>query len=131
MMFMPLMIIVIGVNFGAGLALYWVVQNVFGIVQQYFITGWGALWPKESEAGTGSGSGTGTSTAIAAGRDGPATPAGPRSLLRTWTGGPACADCSGSRSRKSLKTGMDQARGRKKDDDPLVAVGGGGRVEKR
>ena len=88
MMFMPLMIIVIGVNFGAGLALYWVVQNIFGIVQQYFITGWGALWPKESEAGTGSGSGTGTSTAIAAGRDGPATPAGPRSPLDVdwWAG---------------------------------------------
>lgn len=45
MMFMPLMIIVIGVNFGAGLALYWVAQNVFGIVQQYFVTGWGALLP--------------------------------------------------------------------------------------
>ena len=81
MMFMPLMIIVIGVNFGAGLALYWVVQNIFGIVQQYFISGWGALLPKESEAGTGSGSGTGTSTAITAGHDGPAAPPGARSLL--------------------------------------------------
>ncbi len=133
MMFMPLMIIVIGVNFGAGLALYWVVQNVFGIVQQYFITGWGALWPKESEAGTGSGSGTGTSTAIAAGRDGPdgpATPAGPRSLLDVdwWAGlrrllgiaepevaedrdGPS--ERSQERRRSSRRRGGRRARGKR------------------
>ena len=27
----------------AGLAIYWVTTTVFGIVQQYFVTGWGQL----------------------------------------------------------------------------------------
>lgn len=43
MMFMPLMIVFIGWNFPAGPVLYWVTQSLFGIVQQYFISGWGAL----------------------------------------------------------------------------------------
>ncbi|MAG37368.1 MAG: hypothetical protein CL878_14130 [Dehalococcoidia bacterium] len=81
MQFMPLMIIVIGVNFGAGLALYWVVQNLFGIVQQYFVTGWGGLLPSKPEADT--------STAIAVSRntgsDGHAEPSEARSL--DWRAG--------------------------------------------
>jgi YidC/Oxa1 family membrane protein insertase len=43
MMFMPLMIVFIGWNFPAGPVVYWVTQSVFGIVQQYFVSGWGAL----------------------------------------------------------------------------------------
>jgi YidC/Oxa1 family membrane protein insertase len=46
MQFMPLMMLWFGLSFSSGLALYWVTQNVFGIVQQYFSTGWGSLsWP--------------------------------------------------------------------------------------
>lgn len=43
--FMPLMMLWFGISFSAGLALYWVTQNVIGIVQQYFSTGLGALEP--------------------------------------------------------------------------------------
>lgn len=43
MMFMPLMIVFIGWTFPAGPVLYWVAQSLFGIIQQYFISGWGAL----------------------------------------------------------------------------------------
>ena len=43
--FMPLMMLWFGVSFSAGLALYWVTQNVIGIIQQYFSTGLGALEP--------------------------------------------------------------------------------------
>jgi len=43
--FMPLMMLWFGISFSAGLALYWVTQNVIGIVQQYFSTGLGSLTP--------------------------------------------------------------------------------------
>jgi YidC/Oxa1 family membrane protein insertase len=39
----PAMIGYFAVQFPAGLALYWLVSNLFGIVQQWFITGWGTL----------------------------------------------------------------------------------------
>jgi YidC/Oxa1 family membrane protein insertase len=53
---MPFMFILFTFQFPSGLALYWVVSNVVGIVMQYFITGWGGLeelWkrrPTESPA---------------------------------------------------------------------------------
>jgi YidC/Oxa1 family membrane protein insertase len=37
MMFMPLIFTVIFINFPAGLVLYWLVNNVFSIAQQYYI----------------------------------------------------------------------------------------------
>jgi YidC/Oxa1 family membrane protein insertase len=40
---MPFVTIFIGWNFAAGLALYWTVSYTFQAVQQYFVTGWGAL----------------------------------------------------------------------------------------
>ena len=43
MMFMPLMFIFIGWTFPAGPVVYWVTQSLVGIVQQYFISGWGGL----------------------------------------------------------------------------------------
>ena len=42
---MPIFIGFISLQFQAGLALYWVVSNLFSIGQQYFITGWGSLSP--------------------------------------------------------------------------------------
>lgn len=41
--FMPLITVFFGWQFPAGLALYWTVSSVFQAVQQYFVTGWGAL----------------------------------------------------------------------------------------
>ncbi len=43
MMFMPLMIVFIGWNFPAGPVLYWVMQSLLSVVQQYYTSGWGAL----------------------------------------------------------------------------------------
>jgi YidC/Oxa1 family membrane protein insertase len=43
MQFLPITVIIFGWGFPSGLVLYWAAQSVFGAVQQYFITGWGAL----------------------------------------------------------------------------------------
>ncbi len=40
---MPLFMGWITLNFAAGLAIYWVTFNIAGIVQQYFVVGWGDL----------------------------------------------------------------------------------------
>ena len=45
MQFMPLMFAFFAMSVPSGLALYWVATNVFSMVQQYFITGWGSLLP--------------------------------------------------------------------------------------
>ncbi len=39
----PVMTVVFGLSFPAGLALYWTATTVFQIVQQYFVSGWGQL----------------------------------------------------------------------------------------
>jgi YidC/Oxa1 family membrane protein insertase len=46
---MPLMFVVLSLQFPSGLALYWVVSNVIGIVMQYFVTGWGGLVSNRSQ----------------------------------------------------------------------------------
>lgn len=40
---MPIMFGIFTVQFPSGLAVYWVVSNLVGIVMQYFVTGWGGL----------------------------------------------------------------------------------------
>ena len=42
---MPLITIVIGVQFASGLALYWLVFSAYQVVQQYISGGWGGLTP--------------------------------------------------------------------------------------
>src|SRR5689334_21867271 len=47
---MPVMTFIFGLNFAAGLALYWCISTSFSAVQQYFLNGWGSLFvgiPKE------------------------------------------------------------------------------------
>jgi len=41
--FMPLFMGYITMSFASGLAIYWVAFNIVGIIQQYFVTGWGEL----------------------------------------------------------------------------------------
>lgn len=43
MNFMPLMVVIFGWNFAAGVVLYWAIQSLYSVVQQWFITGWGAM----------------------------------------------------------------------------------------
>ena len=42
---MPLMTVIISLNFQSGLVLYWVISTVFSLVQQYLFSGWGGLIP--------------------------------------------------------------------------------------
>jgi YidC/Oxa1 family membrane protein insertase len=48
MQFMPLMFIFFSLSVPAGLVLYWVASNVYQMVQQYFISGWGQLIPSQT-----------------------------------------------------------------------------------
>jgi YidC/Oxa1 family membrane protein insertase len=43
---MPIMFMFFTFSFPSGLALYWTVSNLVGIVTQYLISGWGGLLPK-------------------------------------------------------------------------------------
>lgn len=43
---MPLMFAFLTLTFPSGLALFWVISNIIGIVTQYFITGWGSLFAR-------------------------------------------------------------------------------------
>jgi len=47
---MPLMTVIISINFQSGLVLYWVLSTIFSLVQQYFFSGWGGLIPALSKA---------------------------------------------------------------------------------
>lgn len=50
MQIMPIMFIFFSLSVPAGLVLYWVASNLYQMVQQYFITGWGMLIPKREPA---------------------------------------------------------------------------------
>jgi YidC/Oxa1 family membrane protein insertase len=40
---MPAMTALIALRFPAGLSLYWITSTIFSIIQQYYVSGWGAL----------------------------------------------------------------------------------------
>jgi YidC/Oxa1 family membrane protein insertase len=48
MQIMPVMFIFFSLSVPAGLVLYWVASNLYQMVQQYFITGWGMLIPAKT-----------------------------------------------------------------------------------
>jgi YidC/Oxa1 family membrane protein insertase len=50
MAFMPLMYLFFFSTVPAGLVVYWLVTNVFSIIQQYFVMGTGSLFPKAEPA---------------------------------------------------------------------------------
>jgi YidC/Oxa1 family membrane protein insertase len=45
MTFMPLVFLGVTFSLPSGLVMYWVVSNVVSMIQQYFTTGWGSLFP--------------------------------------------------------------------------------------
>lgn len=47
---MPLMFGFLTLAFPSGLALFWIVSNIIGIITQYFITGWGSLFVRAPKA---------------------------------------------------------------------------------
>jgi YidC/Oxa1 family membrane protein insertase len=52
MQFMPIIFLFFSFNFPAGLVLYWVTSNLVSMVQQYFLTGWGGLFPGSQKPNT-------------------------------------------------------------------------------
>ena len=48
----PLMIGYFALNVPAGLGLYWFIGHCVGIIQQYFVVGWGTLLPGRRNPGT-------------------------------------------------------------------------------
>jgi len=53
---MPLLFGFVTLSYPSGLALYWVVSNIIGIIMQYFVTGWGGLdtlWFTKKPGNTG------------------------------------------------------------------------------
>jgi hypothetical protein len=40
---MPLLFGFLTLSYPSGLALYWVISNIIGIIMQYYVTGWGGL----------------------------------------------------------------------------------------
>jgi YidC/Oxa1 family membrane protein insertase len=47
---MPFMFAFFTLQFASGLAIYWAVSNIFSMVLQYFVTGWGSLIPRRATA---------------------------------------------------------------------------------
>jgi YidC/Oxa1 family membrane protein insertase len=77
MLFMPLFFAYIALTFPLGAVLYWLTSSVVGIIQQYFISGWGSLanylkfLPADTRAqpapglvAAGAGAGAGGGTAV-------------------------------------------------------------------
>jgi hypothetical protein len=53
---MPLLFGFLTLSYPSGLALYWVISNIIGIIMQYFVTGWGGLdtlWFTKKSSNTG------------------------------------------------------------------------------
>jgi len=68
---MPVVIVVVALNFQQGVALYWVTQSLMMIVQQYFIVGWGQLRVPGWFPGAGRPPGDGLVPAVATAGAGP------------------------------------------------------------
>ena len=62
MQWMPIMFVFFSLSAPAGLVLYWVTSNVYQMVQQYFVTGWGQLFTTPSMSLAGNASSTSNRT---------------------------------------------------------------------
>ncbi|MFN0072120.1 MAG: YidC/Oxa1 family membrane protein insertase [Chloroflexota bacterium] len=62
MTFMPLVFLGVTFSLPSGLVMYWVVSNVVSMIQQYFTTGWGSLFPLIPGRGGDSSGGNGSVT---------------------------------------------------------------------
>ncbi|MPZ13283.1 MAG: membrane protein insertase YidC [Chloroflexi bacterium] len=74
MEFMPLMFLVFSFQVASGLVLYWVVSNMYSMVQQYFMMGWGTLPILGSRAGAAENS----PSAVSGDEESAQTPSRPR-----------------------------------------------------
>jgi YidC/Oxa1 family membrane protein insertase len=65
--FMPIMFFIFSLQVASGLALYWVVSNVYSFFQQYFLVGWGNLPFLGAKAPTDPGAGGNGAAVVAPG----------------------------------------------------------------
>ena len=70
----PVMIAVFALQVPAGLGMYWFIGNCVSIIQQYFVVGWGNLFPKRG--------GSGPTPAVVPSKGGGGPPGGPRPSLK-------------------------------------------------
>jgi YidC/Oxa1 family membrane protein insertase len=99
----PLMIGYFALNVPAGLGMYWFIGNCVGIIQQYFVVGWGNLLPKRTEPSTADAKG---------GRGSKGGPdIGPKSLSSGPKGGPDIGPKNGAGgSQNGSKNGPQNGR---------------------
>jgi YidC/Oxa1 family membrane protein insertase len=83
MQFMPLMMLYFGTTIAAGVVLYWLTQNLAGIVQQYFQMGWGSLLPNRASTNPSAGQAGITSEGGGSGANGSGGPPGLPNPSRT------------------------------------------------
>ena len=100
MQFMPLMFLFFSLNVPAGLVLYWVASNVYQMVQQYFISGWGGLTPLVARLTSG-----GAAVAVA----GPP----PRSISPPKPAKNGAGDALAQQSASAVKTPSNDGRRRR------------------
>lgn len=100
MQFMPLMFLFFSLNVPAGLVLYWVTSNVYQMVQQYFVSGWGGLAPLV--AGLTSG-----------GTTAPIPPASSRSVPPPKPAKNGASDALAQKSASAVKTPSNDGRRRR------------------
>ena len=99
----PLMIGYFALNVPAGLGLYWFIGNCVGIIQQYFVVGWGNLLPKRSEPSA-------TNPKVGRGSKG-GPDIGPKSLTTRPKGGPDIGPNNGAGgSQNGSRNGPEAGR---------------------
>ncbi len=107
----PLMVLFFGWSYGAGLALYWTTSSLFGMVQQYFVTGWGSLLVTPNLGGDNKNSGKSVSNAPKA-----AALAEPKEVSGSLEQGPVSRQMKSSQysssTRRRSRNGSASARRR-------------------
>jgi YidC/Oxa1 family membrane protein insertase len=120
----PLMIGWFALNVPAGLGLYWFIGNCVGIIQQYFVVGWGNLLPGRNKADPSAAMGLKARGAVKGGADirpkdissGPkgAADIGPKDLAGGSQNGTRNGRQNGARPQNGSKAQPQGGRNRKK-----------------
>jgi YidC/Oxa1 family membrane protein insertase len=113
MTFMPLVFLGVTFSLPSGLVMYWVVSNVVSMLQQYFTTGWGSLFPLLPAgllSGGGSADDTGGSPGAKRPKGGSGSGANGKTIVPT---GESEGDSQGSRAPTSNRGARSSGRRRR------------------
>ena len=103
--FMPIIILVVGLNFPQGIAVYWVTQSTYMIIQQYYMLGWGGLRVPHWTPGAH------RVTSLSHARPGAPAPPSPTDVITPKTKKlPTGADLNGSATAPGEKSGTISAQ---------------------